>query len=54
MKKFEGRIKKETQIRFNKTLAVPTLLYGSETCSLGTTDESRTESAEVPCSRRVM
>jgi hypothetical protein len=43
----KDKSRNKTQIRFYKTLTVPTFLYGSETWVLRKRDESKTQSAEM-------
>jgi hypothetical protein len=41
------KVRPETVTKFYKTLAHPTLLYGSEACTLTSAQIKRTEAAEV-------
>ena len=42
----KDKIRKETQLKFYKVMIVPTVLYGSKTCTLRTLDTIRIQLAE--------
>ena len=49
----KNKTRKETQLKFYKTIAVPTLLYGSETWITTKKEESRIQAQEMKFLRRV-
>jgi hypothetical protein len=48
-----GKTRKDTQLKFYKVMATPTLLYGSETWTLNARDKSRIQASEMKFLRSV-